>query len=279
MQILKIKSIKKVDRTDRYDLTVNSTHNFFANGILIHNTSGISANVKIKHQIPGSWISRLFGKKKYIEEYHSFCTSRKVVQDPLLNSNVTGFYGGSDKEGRQRIHESLFGDLPKGMSVYYEILGYWPNGTPIQGNWDYGCTPSVISWVYGEQFKVQVYRITYTNVDGAVYEFSARQVQQYCNSHGWTPVEQLYYGYAKDLYPDLDVTNHWNENFLECLSKDKRFYMEMLSPTCIHKVPHEGIVVRNESLNIDVYKLKCFAFLNKEREQLDSGEVDIEELS
>lgn len=81
---------------------------------------------------------------------------------------------------------------------------------------------------------------------------------------------------CKNLYPDLDVTNHWNDNFVECLSKDKRFNMEMYSPRCINKVPHEGIVIRNESLNIDVYKLKCFAFLEKERAALDKGEFDIE---
>lgn len=31
-----------------------------------------------------------------------------------------------------------------------------------------------------KNYGVEVYRITYTNLDGAVYEFSARQVQQLC---------------------------------------------------------------------------------------------------
>lgn len=57
MQILKIKNIRKVPTTDRYDLTVNSTHNFFANGILIHNTSGISAHV-LCHK-PLSWKEKI----------------------------------------------------------------------------------------------------------------------------------------------------------------------------------------------------------------------------
>ena len=37
---LRITSIKKINKRDRYDLTINSTRNFFANGVLIHNTSG-----------------------------------------------------------------------------------------------------------------------------------------------------------------------------------------------------------------------------------------------
>ncbi|MGM9530475.1 hypothetical protein, partial [Intestinibacter sp.] len=135
------------------------------------------------------------------------------------------------------------------------------------------------SWIYNKNYGVEVYRITYTNSDGIVYEFSARQVRQYCRKMGWTPVEQAYYGYAKDLYPTLSTQNDWNEHFLENLSNDKRFYMEMLSPRCLNKVPSEGIVIRNETLNIEVYKIKCFNFLQKEREMLDSGEINIEDVS
>ena len=40
MKLTKIKSIKKISRKDRYDLTVPKNSNFFANGVLIHNTSG-----------------------------------------------------------------------------------------------------------------------------------------------------------------------------------------------------------------------------------------------
>lgn len=40
MKSVKIKSIKRIPKNDRYDLTVPKNHNFFANNILIHNTSG-----------------------------------------------------------------------------------------------------------------------------------------------------------------------------------------------------------------------------------------------
>ena len=52
--------------------------------------------------------------------------------------------------------------------------------------------------------------------------------------------------------------------------------MEQNSPTCMNKVPHEGIVIRSEDLSINVYKLKCFKFLDKESKLLDKGESDIE---
>lgn len=175
-------------------------------------------------------------------------------------------------------HEVIKPHLSKGLTVYYEIVGFLPTGGYIQKGYDYGYVPpkSGESFEYGKHFGIRVYRVTYTNVSGSVFEFSARQVQQWCERNSLDPVIQLYYRYAKDLYPSLDPANHWNENFIEALANDKRFYMELDSPDCINNVPHEGIVVRNKTLNIDVYKLKCFRFLKKEDEAMDRGEVDIE---
>lgn len=118
--------------------------------------------------------------------------------------------------------------------------------------------------------------MTYTNEDGNVFEFSARQVQQWCNENGLRPVIEAYYGYAKDLYPDLDTENHWNENFIDRLANDKNFYMELDSPHCTNKVPHEGLVIKIENFKSEAFKLKCNRFLNKETELLDKGYSDIE---
>ena len=51
MQQIKIKSITKIPRTDRYDLTVSATNNFFANGVLIHNTSAVFSNILTKRKL------------------------------------------------------------------------------------------------------------------------------------------------------------------------------------------------------------------------------------
>lgn len=244
--------------------------------IKTNGSSGISANLKVKKPLQQSLLDKILRRKRYKEEYYSFFASRSMIQDSTLAEEV-----GEYSEDRKKIHNLLFKGIPKGLSVYYEILGYWSDGTPIQGKWDYGFTKpeSSDSWTYRKNYGVEVYRITYTNSDGIVYEFSARQVRQYCERMGWNPVEEVYYGYAKDLYPTLSTQNDWNDHFLERLSNDKNFYMEMPSPRCINKVPNEGIVIRNETLNIEVYKIKCFNFLQKEREMLDSGEINIEDIS
>ena len=61
------------------------------------------------------------------------------------------------------------------------------------------------------------------------------------------------------------------------MTNDKNFYMEELSPDCINKVPHEGIVIKKEGSWHSAMKLKCFAFLNKEQKELDKGETNIED--
>lgn len=124
-----------------------------------------------------------------------------------------------------------------------------------------------------------IYRITLTNVDGVVHEFSAREVQQWCKYKGLTPVIECYYGLAKDLYPNIVQDEHWAENFIESLANDSRFYMEMNSPDCKNKVPHEGLVIKKEDMCSRAWKLKCFKFINGEQAELDAGEENIEDLA
>ncbi len=113
-----------------------------------------------------------------------------------------------------------------------------------------------------------------------MYELSASQVQQWCNSKGLTTVKELYYGRARDLYPDLDVEQHWHQNFLDRLKNDKvKFFMELDSPDCNNSVPHEGIVIRNDSdNNMPALKLKTDRHYGFETQELDKGEIDIESL-
>lgn len=248
----------------------------------VHGTSGISAYVLCER--PKKWYERVFEflTRKEIDDtrYDYLWSSRSVVKNPYYNETTNGGFYGVDvwkfADDVVRPH------LQKGMTAYYEIVGYLPNGGAIQKlggkAFDYGFEPpkSVEEYKYGENFGVQIYRLTYTNPDGRVYEFSARQVQQWCTKEGLKPVEEYYYGYAKDLYPELSLTEHWNENFIQKLASDKNFFMECESPTCNNKVPHEGVVIKIENSLSEAYKLKCIKFLEGESKSLDKGEVDIE---
>lgn len=252
----------------------------------VHGTSGISSYVLCNR--PMTFIEKVANfflkfKKKCLDmtRYDYLWSSRKVIKNQYYNESVNGGFYGVDVWGY--AHEILKPYLAKGMTIYYEIVGYLPTGGAIQSlggqSYDYGCTsPSEDEkYEYDKHFKIRVYRVTYTNPDGVVYEFSAKQVQQWCQANGLVPVKELYYGYAKDLYPDLDTANHWNENFIQRMASDKNFYMEELSPTCLNPVPHEGVVIKVENSKSEAYKLKCFRFLEKESKAQDMGEANIED--
>lgn len=242
----------------------------------VHGTSGISAYVLCKQEL--NWkqkIARWLTGEEF-DKYDYLYSSRSVIKNQYYNKSVQGgFYGVDVWKYADDIVRPC---LSKGMTAYYEIIGFLPNGGYIQKNYDYGCLPPIgdEAYTYGKHFKVQIYRVTITDVSGKVHEFSAREVQLWAQMVGLVPVEQYYYGYAKDLYPDLDPSEHWNENFLSKLANDKNFYMECNSPTCDNKVPHEGIVIKIENMKSEAFKLKCFKFLDGEGKALDKGEVDIE---
>lgn len=242
----------------------------------VHGTSGISAYVLCKQEL--NWkqkIARWLTGEEF-DKYDYLYSSRSVIKNQYYNKSVQGgFYGVDVWKYADDIVRPC---LSKGMTAYYEIIGFLPNGGYIQKNYNYGCLPPVgdEAYTYGKHFKVQIYRVTITDVSGKVHEFSAREVQLWAQMVGLVPVEQYYYGYAKDLYPDLDPSEHWNENFLSKLANDKNFYMECNSPTCDNKVPHEGIVIKIENMKSEAFKLKCFKFLDGEGKALDKGEVDIE---
>lgn len=267
----------------------------------VHGTSGISAYVQCKIPVPKrdkviAWIwnniinkcfvnpfNKLINKPTYgfaLNEriYDYLYASRTVIKNPIYNPNVTpGFYGFDIWEEADKIVRPK---LEKGMTAYYEILGYLPGNKFIQKGYDYGYVPDVSEaqpYQYDRNFGIRIYRLTYTNIDGKVFEFSPREVQIWSKEHDLIPVTELYYGKARDLYPDLNPDVHFSENFIDRLANDKAFNMECNSPDCNNKVPNEGIVIKIDNMKPAAFKLKCFKFLNKEQQQLDKGESNIED--
>ena len=256
----------------------------------IHGTSAISAYILCNYERPWqeklvytltSWIPKIkfIGTKNTFPDYDYIYASRSVIKNRYRGSEKEDGYYEGDALMRKMCHEYVAKHLDKGMTAYYEIVGFLPTGAAIQKlgkAYDYGCVPPSEGEEYTieKHCKVRIYRLTLTNKDGVVHEFSAREVQQWCQAHELIPVTEWYYGYAKDLYPDLEPTQHWNENFMERLATDKRFYMEENSPSCNNKVPHEGIVIKTETMRSEAWKLKCFAFLNGELKNEESNIED-----
>lgn len=282
MEKVKIKTIKKLEnKLDRYDLTVPLNNNFFANGILIHNTSAILANVLCKKEI-SRWekIKKFFGLKVNDKEYGNIYSSRSVIKNQYINPNANSFYE-SDIWGC--VNRDFSPYIDKGMTVYGEIVGYLEGSqTMIQAKHDYGCRPG--------QWKFMPYRITQTDEMGNKTEWDIDKVDEWTRNLVKEHPELedktmfltiLYYGRLGDLYPDLDTEHHWHENLLARMKNDKdKFLMELDEPLCKNKVPREGIVIRIVGDKFArAWKLKSLRHYGKEAEAHDKGEVDIEEQS
>ena len=232
----------------------------------MHGTSHISSYILCKKKL--NWFEKLLiklGVSIKTKEYDYVYSSRKVIKNNELNPIAQHYYS-EDIWGI--VHKELEPFLQKGLSIYCEIVGFLPNGGAIQKDYDYGCEPT--------KHAIYIYRITSTNIDGKVIEFSAKQVQDFCKKNGLNAVPELYYGYAKDFYPYLLTDNNeiWRNDFL---LEIKRKYNEKDCYICKNKVPEEGVVVRIEGNDFEAYKAKSERFYARETAQLDKGELNIED--
>lgn len=162
----------------------------------IHGTSARTAFLPVFKKYKRTlWdvITRKDGKPVYEWDYIS--GSRRKV----LEKYDGGFY---DDDGfRKRHHDFFVGKLRKGEEVYYEIAGFTDAGVPIMGNANnkkvkdeefvkkYGNTTQ---FSYGCDFDdpnlpnsdIWVYRMTMTNEDGDVVEYSPDFMRYRCEQMG-----------------------------------------------------------------------------------------------
>ena len=230
-----------------------------------HGTSAISSKVLCKKKL--TWYEKVLKKLKVniVDTHYDYIySSRKVVKNSNLLDNTNSYYN-EDIWGS--THNELKEYLQDGMTIYYEVVGFLKNGSGIQKGYDYGCNPG--------QHKIMIYRITYTSSAGKVFEFSVKQVKDWCKDHGLETVPHLYYGHAKDFYnedsSDIDV---WRDGFLQTI-KDN--YNEKDCYICENRVPEEGCVVRIERNDFEAYKVKSNRFYEWETKMMDKGESNIED--
>lgn len=257
----------------------------------LHGTSLIVGKLHVKNPIKLPFHKWLWNKfvdltglfksyriTDYVVEYGNVTSSRKVIKNQYINKDVKDGYYSVDVWSE--YGNLIYPYLDEGMTLYGEICGYVSGSDKmIQKGYDYGCE-------LGKNFMMP-YRITTTNDDGTKKEWEVMEVFE------WTrtlianhpelaelvhPITIFYHGTLSDLYPDLSLTEHWHENVLEAMRADKKhFGMEKNEPMCNNKVPREGIVIRKcDDEFVEAFKLKCAKFLERERAEIDNGEVDME---
>jgi len=235
----------------------------------IHGTSFWVGNLLVKRKLNLLYkFLRLVGAKVIDTEYDYIYGSRKVVKNEFETREKNHFY---DVDIWGEIKDEIKDVIPRGYTLYGECVGYTKGGKEIQVGYDYGCSE-------GEK-KNQIYRITFTNVDGVVSDLSSLQVEEFCNAVGLKCVHIFYNGVAGEMYKDISTADieKWQEDFVIRLEKD---YNDKDCFMCVNKVPEEGIVLRKETFfTFEAYKLKSFRFLSYESDLLDKGEVDMESVN
>ena len=199
--------------------------------------------------------------------------SRRVV---LKDINANDGYC-SDNGFRKKCHDLLKDNLPEGFEVFYEIVGYVNETTPIMGSvsnkgvkekefvkkfgdtttFSYGCKP-------GES-DMYVYRITATTADGTVVELPWETVKVWCDKLGVKHVPDL----EKFIYTTPEDLKERVNKYLSNMPADE------IGKTHVA----EGVVVRIDNRStFTAYKDKVFEFKVIEGIAKDTSDVpDMEE--
>lgn len=174
----------------------------------MHGTSGRTARLPVLKGYKRTLLDRVLrreGTPIYEDGYVS--GTRRVV----LENYEGGFYG--DNSFREKHSKIFEGKLHKGETVYYEIVSFTDDGTPIMGRakvpkeaqteygkemvFHYGCNPEGEILKYGEDERgtfaipvkvpkndMYVYRMTLTTDEGYVVEYTPDMMRHRCEEMG-----------------------------------------------------------------------------------------------
>ena len=230
------------------------------------------------------WLLRRDGKPIYDWGYVS--GTRRTVLD-----NYDGGYYGSN-EFREQHSKTFEGKLWKGETVYYEVVGFTHTGAPImaEGNneklgkdfvkqygkttvFSYGCDPEGESFKheyadcwdginvreFKHQSDIYVYRMTMTNEDGAVVEYTPDFMRYRCEQIGVKTVPVMWKGVIPAHTGDAAAIRLGQDAGAWIKEKAEQYYD---GPDPIGKTHvREGVVVR--ILNrpkFTAFKHKNFSF-------------------
>ncbi|MBS6715323.1 MAG: hypothetical protein KH231_07655 [Dialister sp.] len=218
----------------------------------MHGTSARTMNALEVKTKTRTRIQKLFGMKDKTQRNYSIISGSR-------NRTLTDYEGGfyNNDRFREKYNTFFANVLPKGVEVFYEIVGYVNEETPIMGKcnnarlndkdflnkygketvFSYGCQP-------GEN-ECYVYRMTMTNDDGYTVEIPWEEVAHWCDQTGVKHVPTL----------DKFIFTSWDD----LMSRVERHYdgVDPIGKTHIR----EGVVVRIDNRPVfTAFKHKNFSF-------------------
>jgi len=230
----------------------------------LHGTSWRGGNVPVRRAL--KWYERLLkrlGLQVPEYEYDVVFGSRKVIKDPK-STTQNHYYSTTQNDIWTGYGAKVAELIPEGFIVYGELVGWTPDGSPLQKGYTYHLGKG--------EAELYVYRVSHINQGGHLSDLSWDGVKDFCKARGlkWTP--------------ELDRISgdNWEEIMEEfILSRlDERFtdhsWIENPLPLSDQKTVDEGFCIRQEGLIPTILKAKSPKFLEHETKLLDKGEADIE---
>jgi hypothetical protein len=261
-----------------------------------HGTSGRTGYLPVKkysafQQLINRYLGK-FWKPTPRESWEVISGTRRVIINPKKVD--TGFYSG--KKFRVEIHNQLSKlNMPKGLTLFYEIVGWAEDSTPIQKAqpiakiqdkklrkeleksygkemvFSYGCDPNTP----GKQYRVLVYRATMLGADREHRDLSWQQVKGICLQLGLETVKEVCDPFTFRSGEAEDSFREARRNLIENIET----YLDKPDPIDPRHIL-EGVCVRQESPSgrTKIYKDKSFIFrLLESHQKDDSNFIDIEE--
>lgn len=249
----------------------------------LHGTSGRVGHVQVERNL--SWLEKIakrFNVEVQETEWKYMNGTRRVV---IEESSGEQFH---DPTIREKAYNLFKGNLRKGETVFFEIVGYESTGASIMPpvateslgkdfvekygekmHYSYGCPP--------RESDVYVYRMTLTNEDGQTIDYAWDDVVKRCNEIGVKHVPHIGTFTLDELkvinHPRLEEDRDLKEYFSNVIS-DLGSGPSILDPSHIK----EGVCVRIEGgLNNRTFKFKSFEFKVLEGIVKDAGIIDAEE--
>ena len=238
----------------------------------LHGSSVILSNVLVKRQLSlVERIAKYLGAAVVEEDYTGIYSSGKP-KSGLPKGIISKWLNNGNSYYSYNVWKTCYDDfnyaLQKGITLYGEVVG-----SHIQKNFDYSKLHN------RDGYGFLVYRITSTNVDGKVIEFTWNQIEEYCENYQLNTVPVVYKGTLRNwvngavsLENEADI-DQIRESIFEAM---KKRYLEKNCPYCVNKMPAEGVCIRKER-PYDVFKLKSDAFKLLENKNQEDGVADTEE--
>jgi hypothetical protein len=198
-------------------------------------------------------LAKLIGVKVQEHSMDYVFGSRKVIKD-VNNPNQNHFYSTDiwTEEGAK-----LTGKIPENFLLFGELIGWTPEGNPIQKNYTYQ--------VPEKTCDLYIYRVAFINAQGFVCDLAWDQVKEFCRDRDIRTVPELWRGPHKEfVVEDFIDTKYHEQGYPGAVPLDKA------SPV------DEGVCIRADGIAPYILKAKGPEFYAHETKMLDEEALDVE---